>query len=474
MLQDHPRLLPHSGTRHGGAEADIRMAASPPDHDVTGLLLAWRQGGGEPPTGSSPSSITSFAASRTASFRQSGRDHTLETTGLVHEAYLRLVDQSRAQWADRGHFFAIAARVMRRVLVDYAAAATGAKSGVAASSGWTWRTSPIPLEQRPQILLALDEALEPADRGRRAAGPGRGVPVLRRAYRGGDRRGAGRHVAHGPARLGQGKGLAPPGARRGGRLVTRAARADVDRRARPGSRSRPRASGPRFLERRLRRRRELLGGSRVACSRTQARRELLDLPAAEFVPPAPDRRAGLARCFAASVATSLGRLPRLKELGARRHGRRVSRGAGDGQFEQRVALKLIKRGMDSEEIQRRFLAERQILARLRHPNIARLVDGGVTVWGQPWFAMEYVDGAPITDYCDAPTPRRRRAAAAVRGSVPRGPPRAPESGGPSRPQAFQHPRHPRWRSEAARLRHREAVERGAVRARSNSPSRASG
>ena len=64
----------------------------------------------------------------------------------------------------------------------------------------------------------------------------------------------------------------------------------------------------------------------------------------------------------------------------------------DGQFEQRVALKLIKRGMDSDEIHRRFLAERQILARLSHPHIARLLDGGVSAEGQPYFAIEYVEG----------------------------------------------------------------------------------
>ncbi len=73
----------------------------------------------------------------------------------------------------------------------------------------------------------------------------------------------------------------------------------------------------------------------------------------------------------------------------------------DGQFEQQVALKLIRPGMDRREILRRFLQERQILARLQHPNIARLLDGGVTDDGQPYFAMEYVEGEPITAYCDA-------------------------------------------------------------------------
>jgi len=72
----------------------------------------------------------------------------------------------------------------------------------------------------------------------------------------------------------------------------------------------------------------------------------------------------------------------------------------DGQFERQVALKLIKRGMDSEEILQRFKGERQILANLNHPNIAGLIDGGLTDDGLPWFTMEFVDGEPIDVYCD--------------------------------------------------------------------------
>lgn len=72
----------------------------------------------------------------------------------------------------------------------------------------------------------------------------------------------------------------------------------------------------------------------------------------------------------------------------------------DGAFKKEVALKCIKKGMDSEEILRRFRYERQVLARLQHPNIATLLDGGLTDEGQPYFAMEFVDGIPITDYCD--------------------------------------------------------------------------
>ena len=67
----------------------------------------------------------------------------------------------------------------------------------------------------------------------------------------------------------------------------------------------------------------------------------------------------------------------------------------DGQYEQRVALKVIKRGMDTEQVLARFRAERQILASLDHPNIARLLDGGSTDQGTPFFAMEYIEGEPI-------------------------------------------------------------------------------
>ena len=71
----------------------------------------------------------------------------------------------------------------------------------------------------------------------------------------------------------------------------------------------------------------------------------------------------------------------------------------DAQYEQRVAIKIIKRGMDTNEVYRRFLEERQILARLAHPNIARLLDGGVTDDGRPYFVMEFIEGVPITRYC---------------------------------------------------------------------------
>jgi non-specific serine/threonine protein kinase/serine/threonine-protein kinase len=72
----------------------------------------------------------------------------------------------------------------------------------------------------------------------------------------------------------------------------------------------------------------------------------------------------------------------------------------DHQYQHDVAIKLVKRGMDSDLVLRRFRYERQILANLTHPNIARLFDGGTTDDGLPYFVMEYVAGVPIDEYCD--------------------------------------------------------------------------
>ena len=71
----------------------------------------------------------------------------------------------------------------------------------------------------------------------------------------------------------------------------------------------------------------------------------------------------------------------------------------DDQFEQEVAIKLVRHGLDSEFVRGRFLYERQILAFLNHPNIARLLDGGTTKEGWPYLVMEFVEGQPIADYC---------------------------------------------------------------------------
>jgi RNA polymerase sigma factor (TIGR02999 family) len=90
--------------------------------------------------------------------RRESPGHTLQTTGLVHEAYLRLVDQRDARWQNRAQFFGIAAQAMRRVLIDYARGKKAAKRGGDAVR-ITLTDASAPAEQPDADLLALDEAL---------------------------------------------------------------------------------------------------------------------------------------------------------------------------------------------------------------------------------------------------------------------------------------------------------------------------
>lgn len=86
------------------------------------------------------------------------RDATLNTTALIHEVYLRLVDQSNAEWADRVHFYAYSARAMRSVLVDYARQrATGKRGGGVVHL--SLEANDLPIEQQADLLVAVDEAL---------------------------------------------------------------------------------------------------------------------------------------------------------------------------------------------------------------------------------------------------------------------------------------------------------------------------
>ena len=102
-----------------------------------------------------------------------------------------------------------------------------------------------------------------------------------------------------------------------------------------------------------------------------------------------------------AVPEHLGAWRIVRELGAGGMGRVFLAERSDGEYEQTVALKVVRGEFASDAALARFVAERRILARLDHPNIAALVDGGVDARGRPWFAMRYVDGLPLPEYCDA-------------------------------------------------------------------------
>ena len=104
-----------------------------------------------------------------------------------------------------------------------------------------------------------------------------------------------------------------------------------------------------------------------------------------------------------------------------------------------VAVKLIKAGMDSRQVLARFEAERQALALMDHPNIAKVLDAGATHRGRPYFVMELVKGVPITAVLRRAPPHAAAAAGAVRPGLPGGPARPSEGDHPPRPQAVQRP-----------------------------------
>ncbi|MDQ3013355.1 MAG: protein kinase, partial [Acidobacteriota bacterium] len=119
--------------------------------------------------------------------------------------------------------------------------------------------------------------------------------------------------------------------------------------------------------------------------------DFLEQPA---LPDANQQAAGLA-------GRQIGQYKLLRELGSGGMGIVYLAVRADDVYQKEVAVKLVWPGLHRESVVRRFKQERQILAHLDHPNIARLLDGGVTEEGWPYVVMEYVNGAPITDYRDA-------------------------------------------------------------------------
>jgi len=101
------------------------------------------------------------------------------------------------------------------------------------------------------------------------------------------------------------------------------------------------------------------------------------------------------------VGERIGAFRLVREIGRGGMGEVYRAERDDGQFDQRVAIKLIQARPASERLLRDFLRERRILARLEHPHIARLFDGGMTADGHPYLIMEYVEGEAITTWCEA-------------------------------------------------------------------------
>lgn len=128
-------------------------------NDITGLLLAWRGGDRTAFDQLFPLVYDDLRQMAHRYLVRERSDHSLATTDLVHEAFLRLVDQRRVDWKDRVHFFGVAAQAMRRILVDHARRYQAEKRG-----GKRQRVmlddSIAVADQRADLLVALDEALD--------------------------------------------------------------------------------------------------------------------------------------------------------------------------------------------------------------------------------------------------------------------------------------------------------------------------
>jgi RNA polymerase sigma factor (TIGR02999 family) len=131
---------------------------SPDTQPVTQLLLELRDGQSGAMDRLLPLVYDELRRIARRALRRERTGHTLATTGLVHEAYLRLVDETRIGYTDRAHFFGVAARAMRQILVDYARRHRAAKRG-GAQRVVTLDEGALALEDRAESLLALDEAL---------------------------------------------------------------------------------------------------------------------------------------------------------------------------------------------------------------------------------------------------------------------------------------------------------------------------
>lgn len=185
------------------------VAVGAPDQDVTGLLKAWQSGDLDARDRLLPLVYEELRRRAAAHLRHERANQTLQPTALVHEAYLRLVDQRRAMWQNRSQFLAVASQTMRRLLVDRGRGRRAEKRG----GQWLRATLEEAVAATPAVdvdVIDLDEALTRLAAFDPAQEPDRRAPLLRRPVARGDRRGAGRVAGHRRARLAGGARLAVP------------------------------------------------------------------------------------------------------------------------------------------------------------------------------------------------------------------------------------------------------------------------
>ena len=178
----------------------------------TELLLAWSRGDASAFDRLVPLVHDELRRLARRYMRRERPDHTLQATALVNEVYLRMIAVSRVHWQNRAHFFAIAARVMRRILVDSARRHRASQRG-GAMQQVSLDEALVPSAVRHPDLVALDEALKRLESSTPEEEPGRGTAIFRRNEARGGRRCARRVTRHGQTRLAFREAVAAAGAR---------------------------------------------------------------------------------------------------------------------------------------------------------------------------------------------------------------------------------------------------------------------
>ena len=135
------------------------MKKSPAGHQITELLAEWREGNQSALDELYPLVYDELHRLARRYMSRERKDHTLQTTALINEAYVRLVDQKNVNWANRSHFFAISAQIMRRILIDHARRHAYAKRGGGAQQVSLEEVAAIAPDQGRE-LVRLDEALK--------------------------------------------------------------------------------------------------------------------------------------------------------------------------------------------------------------------------------------------------------------------------------------------------------------------------
>jgi RNA polymerase sigma factor (TIGR02999 family) len=140
-------------------KAKIGPMNNGPGQDVTQILRRWSDGDSDAPARLMPLVYEDLRRRAAEYLRRERPDHTLQATALVHEAYLKLVDQNHASWRDRAHFSSVAAHLMRRILVQHARMHNAGKRGGKWEKLYLDETRELSQERQPD-LVALDDALQ--------------------------------------------------------------------------------------------------------------------------------------------------------------------------------------------------------------------------------------------------------------------------------------------------------------------------